>query len=232
MLANYNWDRPICFVAMGGDLEVGIKDYLDYNGFVYKLVPIKTEISSGSPGRVSGDNMYDKVMNVYKWGNMNDTTVNIDHQNILTFSAVISSRNIHVVTARALLKEGKPEKAAEVLDRMQQIFIPSQFPLNFSLVPSMNEYAVMEAIDIYLAAGEREKGMSLLERFRDETLKSITLFSKQFKGTYLSKQDIEQNLAYLFRLSDILINRGEKERGDQLQKDLENLIKELEGLTC
>lgn len=229
MLANYNWDRPICFVAMGGDLEVGIKDYLDYNGFVYKLVPIKTEISSGSPGRVSGDNMYDKVMNVYKWGNMNDTTVNIDHQNILTFSAVISSRNIHVVTARALLKEGKPEKAAEVLDRMQQIFIPSQFPLNFSLVPSMNEYAVMEAIDIYLAAGEREKGMSLLERFRDETLKSITLFSKQFKGTYLSKQDIEQNLAYLFRLSDILINRGEEEKGKQLQTDLENLIKKLEG---
>ncbi|MDD4638685.1 MAG: DUF2723 domain-containing protein, partial [Bacteroidales bacterium] len=220
MLANYNWDRPICFVAMGGDLEIGIKDYLDYNGFVYKLVPLRTEISAGSPGRVDGDNMYNKVMNIYRWGNMSDSTVNIDYQNLLTFSAVISGRNIHVVAARALLKEGKGDKAIEVLDRMQQIFVPYQFPLNCSLLPSMNEYAILEAIDIYYAAGAKDKGAALLESFREETFRSVSLFAKPYKGTYMSKSDIEQNLTYLFRLSDIMMSRGEEERGKQLQSDL------------
>ncbi len=229
LLANYNWERPICFVAMGGDLEIGIKDYLEYNGFVYKLVPFKTTVTVGSPGKISGDVMYDKVMNVYRWGNMNDPQVNIDYQNLLTFSAVISGRNIHVITARALLKENKPQKAAEILDRMQEIFIPEQFPLNCSLLPSMNEYSIMEAIDIYLAAGERDKGIALFDKFKDETIVSITLFAKEFNGSYLSKSDIEQNLAYMFHLADILTNRGEEDIARKLEEELNTLIKELEG---
>jgi hypothetical protein len=229
MLANYNWDRPIYFVAMGGDLEVGIRDYLEYNGFVYKLVPVKSSTSIGNPGRIVGDNMYDKIMNVYRWGNMNDPTVNIDYQNLLTFSAVLSGRNIHTITARALLMEGKAEKAVQVLDRMQEIFIPEQFPLNCSLLPSMNEYSVMEAVDIYLAAGEKEKGISLMNDFIDETLSGITLYAKEYKGRFLSKSDIEQNLAYLFHLADILNSRGESEMAKGLEEKVNKLIEKLEN---
>ncbi|MDD4639084.1 MAG: hypothetical protein PHT63_04935, partial [Bacteroidales bacterium] len=100
---------------------------------------------------------------------------------------------------------------------------------NCSLLPSMNEYAILEAIDIYYAAVAKDKGAALLESFREETFRSVSLFAKPYKGTYMSKSDIEQNLAYLFRLSDIMMSRGEEERGKQLQSDLENLIKELEG---
>jgi hypothetical protein len=52
---------------------------------------------------------------------------------------------------------------------MQEYFIPSQFPLNCSLLPSLNEISVMEAIDIYLQAGERDKGLALVKAFTDET---------------------------------------------------------------
>ena len=227
LIANYKWDRPIYFVAMGGDLGIGIRDYLEFCGFAYKFVPIKSNTSIGNPGRVNGQKMYDKIMNVYRWGNMNDPSVNIDYQNLLTFSAVISVRNIHTQTAKALVLEGDSKKAVEVLDRMQEVMIPSQFPLNASLLASLNEFAVMESIELYLRAGEKEKALDLGNRFIDETLKSIDMFAMPYRGMYLSKSDIESNLSYLFYVADIYKSLGLNEEGDALDKKVEELINSL-----
>lgn len=228
LIANYNWERPIYFVAMGGDLGIGIREYLEFNGFAYKFVPIKVKNSMGNPGRVNALDMHNKVMNVYRWGNINDPAVNIDYQNLLTFNAVISVRNIHSQTARALAEEGHLEKAVEVLDRMQEIMIPSQFPLNGSILPSLNELAIMESIDIYLQAGEREKARSVGEAFVQETLSSIELFGVEHRGRYLSKSDIENNLSYLFYLSDLYKKRGLQEDGDMLESKVEEVINRLQ----
>ncbi|MFA5848534.1 MAG: DUF2723 domain-containing protein [Bacteroidales bacterium] len=229
LLANYNWDRPIYFVAMGGDLEIGIKEYLEYDGFAYKFVPIKSKSSIGNPGRVNAEGLYKKLMSVYRWGNLNDPTINIDYQNLLTFNAVMCVRNLHTQVARSLALKGMHKEAVEVLDRMQEVAIPSQLPLNCSTMSSLNEFSVMEAIDIYLLAGEKEKGMKLMDAFLDETFDGITLFSKQYGAQYLSLQDIEQNVAYIFHLAEILKNRGEAAKATELEKRIENVIKGIQG---
>ncbi len=229
MLANYNWERPIYFIAMGGDLEIGISEYLEFNGFAYKFVPIKSKSELGNPGRVDADVMYNLIKNVYRWGNMNNPKVNIDYQNLLTFNAVIAVRNIFSQTAKALIKKGEKEKAIEVLDKMQEVMIPSQFPLNGSVLKSLNELAVMESIDIYLTAGAREKGLALARAFNEETYKSIELFATPYRGRYLSKSDIENNLSYLFYVADILKNRGAEKEGADLEKEIEELINKLQG---
>ena len=230
MLANYKWDRPIYFVAMGGDLEIGIRDYLEYGGFAYKFVPIKSTTSLGYPGRVPAEKMYDKVMNVYKWGNMNDPSVNIDYQNLLTFTAVTSVRNIFTQTARALVLEGKPDKAIAVLDKMQAVMIPSQFPLNISLLGSLNEHSIMEAIDIYILAGAREKGIALADAFTKDSFTSIDLFAQKYNGFYLSKSDIERSLSYLVMLTDVLKNRGEKDKATDIEKQINDTLKAIQGI--
>ena len=227
LIANYEWERPIYFVSMGGDLGIGIRDYLEFNGFAYKFVPIRVQNSMGKPGRVNGDKMYNQVMNVYRWGNMNDPSVNIDYQNLLTFGAVLSVRNIFSQTARALIQQGDRERAVEVLDRMQEIMLPSQFPLNCSLIPSLNELAVMESIDIYLMAGERDKAFALADSFKDETYRSIALFATPFRGNYMSRSDLENSISYLFYIADIYRNRGYQSEADQLESDLEALIRGL-----
>ena len=33
LLSGYQWDRPINLLSMGGDINIGIKDYLMYEGF-------------------------------------------------------------------------------------------------------------------------------------------------------------------------------------------------------
>jgi hypothetical protein len=230
MLANYKWDRPIYFVAMGGDLEIGIRDYLEYSGFAYKFVPIKSKTTLGYPGRVPAEKMYDKVMNVYKWGNMNDPTVNIDYQNLLTFTAVTCVRNIFTQTARALILEGKADKAVAVLDKMQEVMIPSQFPLDVSLLGSLNEHSVLEAIDIYILAGARDKGMSLADAYTKASFTSIGLFAQKYNGFYLSKSDIERSLSYLVMLADVLKNRGEKDKAAEIEKQINDTIKTIQAI--
>lgn len=227
LIANYEWERPIYFVALGGDLGIGIREYLEFNGFAYKFVPIKVQNSMGNPGRVNALEMYNKVMNVYRWGNMNDPSVNIDYQNLLTFGAVVSVRNIHTQVAKALVQAGEREKAVEVLDRMQEVMIPSQFPLNASLLPSLNEYSVVECIDLYFLAGEKEKGMAIANEFIDETIKSINMFATQHRGRYLSKRDIESNLSFLFYVSDIFKNRGYSKESEELEANVNKLIESL-----
>ena len=224
LLANYKWDRPIYFVAMGGDLEIGIRDYLEWNGFAYKFVPVKTQSTLVIPGRVPADKMYDKVMNVYKWGNMNDPSVNIDYQNLLTFNAVMSVRNIHTQTARALFNEGKTDKAVQVLDRMQEIFIHEQFPISCSLLSSINEQSVMDAIDIYLLSQEKDKALNLANLFEEESFKAINFFGKRLGGYYISKTDVERNISYLMYLADILRSRGVVEKADSIEKRLQEEI--------
>lgn len=228
LLANYKWDRPIYFVAMGGDLEIGIRDYLEWTGFAYKFVPIKSQTTMVVPGRVPADKMYDKVMNVYRWGNMNDPSVNIDYQNLLTFNAVMSVRNIHTQTARALFNEGKREKAVEVLDRMQEIFIHDQFPVTCSIFSSLNEQAVIDAIDIYLLSEQRDKALKLASLFEEESFKAISFFGQKLGGYYLSKTDIERNLSYLMYLSEILKNRGESELADSIEKRVQESISKIQ----
>ena len=41
LLSNYQWDRPINMLSQGGDINIGLKDYLMYEGFSSKLVPFK-----------------------------------------------------------------------------------------------------------------------------------------------------------------------------------------------
>jgi len=80
IVANNNWKRPIYFTggSFGDDDYLWMKDYLQLDGMVYKLVPIKTSISKdGSPldmGQIDSDKMYGIVMK-WDWGNSGSSKI-------------------------------------------------------------------------------------------------------------------------------------------------------------
>ena len=65
LLSNYQWDRPINFLNLGGDLNVGIKEYLMYEGFSSKLVPVKNRTRQTEIGFADPDDIYHKMNEVY-----------------------------------------------------------------------------------------------------------------------------------------------------------------------
>ena len=117
VVANNNWERPIYFSggAFGDDDYIWMKEFLQLEGVLYKLVPIRTPLDKNNPyemGRIDADKMYNIVMN-WKWGNSGDSSIYHDvetRRNGITYRSTLSR------LANVLIKEGKNDKAENVLD--------------------------------------------------------------------------------------------------------------------
>lgn len=209
MLANYNWDRPIYFVTQGGELNIGIKNYLQYDGYIYKLVPIKSKTTMTEIGQIDAAAMYDRIMNVYSWDSFSKDFF-VDYQNLATFNGVQNHRFMFVQTAIGLYYDGQKEKAVEILDKMQEVFPDRNFPLNTSILYSLTEMMVIQAIDIYLRCGETEKGLDLAQRFLDETFKGLQLFGTPYMGSVISPYDLQNSYnLYTYAIETISVDAPE-----------------------
>ena len=117
IIANNNWERPIYFSggSFGDDDYLWMKDYLQMDGVVYKLVPIKTPVDKENPfdmGRVDADKSYEIVKN-WDWGNSGDPDI---YHDIETRRNGLTYRSNLARIAETLLNENKLEKATDILD--------------------------------------------------------------------------------------------------------------------
>lgn len=146
IIANNNWERPIYFSggAFGDDDYIWMKDYLQLDGLVYKLVPIKTAVADNNPfdmGRIDTDKMYDMVMN-WEWGNNGDPTMYHDietRKNSLTYRGNLA-RLIEV-----LIQEGDFERAEIIADLAMEKMPVDLFGFYTLLEPYIGAYYELEA---------------------------------------------------------------------------------------
>ena len=211
MICNYQWERPIYFLQQGGDVNIGIKDYLQYEGFAFKFVPFKTKVGKGEIIDQVDPRLYDRIMNVYKWESFADTTMNVDYQNLLTFNNLLSPRDVLTNCAKWLVANGENEKAIEVLDKMQSIMPTSTFPLNTSVISSLTERAVMDAVAAYVGAGALDKGVKLADDLVAEVEDHIALFGTEYRGDFLSSDDLQRNLYYIYMIADVFRQNNQPE---------------------
>ena len=178
LLSNYNWDRPINLLSMGGDINIGIKDYLMYEGFSFKFVPVKNRMSSSEIGFSDPYDLYDKMKNVFTWDALKRPDYFVDYHNNYTFCGVLSQRLLFVNVAKELMEAGENEMALEILDMCQECVPEHNFPLDMSYLGFSNELIVAEMIQLYYKLGENEKGRDLLERFTAGIGESLRFFEK------------------------------------------------------
>ena len=204
-LSTYEWDRPLYFMQRGGDVNIGEKEYLQFDGFAFKFVPIKnaTGTSSGVVEQMDADALYNRIMNVYDWEPFKDTTINVDYQNMLTFNHLQSIRDVLSQSASYLLERGDTTRALAVLDKMQEVAPAENFPLNNSIISSLNDRAVMDAISLYCQMGQRAKADALADAFERETLQAVALFATSKGGAFISSEDLKRALYYFIVLEDI-----------------------------
>ena len=177
LLSNYEWDRPLCVLSQGGDLNVGIKDYLMSNGFSCTFTPIKNKVSSTDAGLVDALDLYDRMKNLYTWDALKRTDYFADYQNQYTFLGVLGQRQLFLTVANALIDAGENEKAVEILDMLPENFPESQFPLeSIPLGFVGNDYMVAQIIENYYYLGENEKGAALAARMCDLLLETASFY--------------------------------------------------------
>ena len=178
LLSNYTWDRPINLLSMGGDMNIGMKEYLMYEGFSYKFVPIKNRMSSSDIGFSDPYDLYHKMKNVYTWDALKRTDYFVDYQNLYTFCGVLSQRQIFLNVAKELVEVGENEKAVEMLDMCQECVPEEIYPLDLTYLGFSNEYMVADMIQLYYDLGHADKGRELLDRFAVRLRESKDFFSR------------------------------------------------------
>ena len=148
ILANNDWKRPIYFTGGSySDSEyMWMKKYLQLEGLVYKLVPIKTDLGKENPylmGRIDSELMYDIVMQ-WDWGNSDRTDIYHDPE---TRKNSISFRSNIARLSEKLINEGKIEKAKNVMDLAIDKMPIDYFGYYSLLVPFVDGYYRIDQIE-------------------------------------------------------------------------------------
>ena len=217
ILANYDWSRPICFVSRN-ETKLGIEPWLQYDGFVYRLVPFINE-SGNRAATLDTDHLYDLMMNTLRFDSMADTTVHWDYQNMFTFNAVVPVRDMFATVATALLEKGERDKAEQVLDLCVASMPSQNFPYNSSTFRSANEWAVMTIAETYFQLGKTEKARAVGDQLAAETLKALVYFSQSTgpgDDDVLDKRLAEDAMTIYFYLSRLYRNYGQIDAAEAL----------------
>ena len=223
LLSNYQWDRPINLLSMGGDINIGLKEYLMYDGFSYRFVPIKNRMKSTDIGFADPEDLYYKMKNVYKWDALKRTDYFADYQNFYTFCGVLSQRQLFTNVAKEMLKIGDKERALEMLDMCQECVPEENFPLDMTYLGFSNEYMVVDMIETYYDAGAPEKALELAERFADQLFQSTLFFLQYYDFAKREFENCYNNLQYL---SDLAEHHGDKEFAEGIRNRFNSLLEE------
>ena len=189
IIANNNWERPIYFTggAFGDEDYIWMKDYLQLDGLVYKLVPIKTAVEKNNPfdmGRIDSDKMYDMVTK-WDWGNNGDSEMYHDvetRKNSLTYRGNLAR------LIEALIQEDKLEKAEEIADLAMAKMPVDMFGFYTLLEPYIGAYYELEATD-----KARDLYMDVSRKYQ-ESLSYYSDLSEQNQSKYIQAiySDIER----------------------------------------
>jgi len=219
-LSNYQWDRPLATLNFGGDLNVGIKDYLEFDGFSYKLIPIKNKPSSSKPGFVETDELYRLLTEVYKFDALSADKWFVDYQNYYTFLGVMSIRGMFSTAATAFMEAGENDRAEEMIDKGLQVM--HRFPLSAGAIGlSGNDYMVVNMIDQYYKLGKTEKAQDLAVKMSNELLTNARFFLEFYEW---GKDDFDLAANYLYLLADVLKRNGDKEIADQISDSFNGML--------
>jgi tetratricopeptide (TPR) repeat protein len=210
LLAHNNWERPVYYVATTGrEVYIGLEDYLQMEGFAYRLVPVKQETQKNEIGGVNTAVMFDNLMNKFEF--------NISKPGFLIsediFRMTITMRNSYTRLVEALISENKIDMALQVCDRIQQLTPDKVVPYN---------YFNLGIAEAYLKGGEVDKGVEILQRLieiQDEQLAYFFSFPEDKKG-YISN-DIQQAMAVLHAVGQSAESNGQKEIATQAQENLD-----------
>ncbi len=201
ILANNDWERPIYFTGGSyADSEyMWMKEYLQLEGLVYKLVPIRTPLNSNNPyimGRLDSDLMYDIVMK-WSWGNSESTSIYHDPE---TRKNSISFRSNMARLAEKLIDEGKNKKAKEVLDLAIHKMPLDYFGYYSLVVPMIDTYYRLDAVK-----SAQQLALKVGEKYRDEMEYFSSL--KPSEQYLLGEEIITQAERYRTLMEAVLVNK-------------------------
>ncbi len=200
IIAQNNWERPLCFLSPVELKNLGLERYLVKEGFAYRLVPYPAkELNSvyGYPMNIEAT--YKKLMKEFRWGNLNHRGVYADNT-IRTQLQVMGIRRTFAQLADALIQNNQKNRAVTVLNKCMEIM---------PLWLDSEDYFITRMLSQYFEAGDNEKGLKLINDYAlilDKELSYFKTTDKTVKRT--GREEYRNYLYYLNQLLGIADSNG------------------------
>jgi len=225
ILAHYNWDRPLYFVSLDGDVTYDMSHYMRYNGFTYQFVPIYNDNSTRNNIYVDGDIMYDNLMNKSRFDSLKDTSIHFDYQNLYTFCGNSPIRDMFLYTAQSLVMEGKYDKAVEILDKVIEITPRENIPYCIPISGVQNDLTMEEIIELYFILDCPNKANAIAREFSDELLKSAQYYANITPaGNLISENELNQTVGLLYYVISTLKSNGQEDLAVEITKKMNTVF--------
>lgn len=186
ILANNNWERPICYVATtGADAFFGLENYFQAEGMVYRLVPIYSNNDNilRFVGRVDSDILYDNLMNKFELSEFasEDIFLSQDYTRMVSNFKIMYFRLVET-----LINEQKFDQAELALDRVYECFPKNIIPYDY--------FDLFFARCYVLCNNDRaiKKGIAIFNDYIDQLQRENAYYAK-FKGNKASFVSNEYN---------------------------------------
>ncbi len=227
-LSNYEWDRPLNLLNQGGDLDIGLKDYLMFEGYSFKFIPLRNKVTSLDPGLVDTDDLYSKMTTSYSWDAISRDDYFIDHQNMYTNLGVMSVRTLFVNAAEAFIDAGENDRALEMLDKCQEVMKPERFPYENTFYGwTSNIVYPINMVRQYYILGQGDKARALADGIVAES-KQTFRFLREFYDYGNCSDSFSYLFSYMQHLVKICDDAGDTEYSNEVAKDLGAFIKDLD----
>ncbi|HUW92690.1 MAG TPA: DUF2723 domain-containing protein, partial [Bacteroidales bacterium] len=130
IMAGNNWQRPLYYaVTVTSSKYIGLENYFVLEGMAFRVSPIAIDKPApGETGMVDNDEMYEKMMNRFRWGNADDPNVYLDENNRRLFDVF---RRQFGRLSKSLAAEGDTLRAVAAVQKGLSIVPPSKMPYDY-----------------------------------------------------------------------------------------------------
>ena len=226
LLSNYEWDRPINFLNMAGDLNIGIKEYLMYDGYSFRFIPLKTGASNSKVGLADPEYLYNLLMNTFKFDALSAGDYFIDYQNLYTHLGVMSIPNLFVTSAEFYLELGQKERVKALLDKYCQVmrhYPKEAIPIGLSGA----DISTIAVIENYLRIGCVDEARALATDYSREILSATAFYLEFYK---YAESDFDQCTNFIYYFANRLRQYSVDDIADRVEKDLQDMVDAMNGV--
>ena len=166
-MAGNNWERPLYYaVTVPGSTYIGLEDYFILEGMAYRVSPVTIDKpAAGETGMIDTEEMYENMMNRFKWGNAGEEGVYLDENNRRMFDVF---RRQFGRLSKALVLEGDTARAVAAAEKGINIVPPEKMPYDY-FSSDLGEALAM--------AGKKDEAEKLLTIISDNAVSMLSFIS-------------------------------------------------------
>ena len=189
MLSQANWTRPIYVaITVGEENYMNLGDNLIQEGLASRITPFTTR---GSDEKFDTDKVYDHMMNEFKYGGVDKKGIYLD-QTVARMCA--THRRLFAQLALALVNEGKTDKAAKALAKMEKEIPDYNLPMEY-----MN--GGLDLVKAYGALGNKKRATEIANDLWKISQQYLSWYMQQSPNYFLSSQnDSQMHIIILYNL--------------------------------